>query len=286
MSEHHQGISLLKIAGKIFACILLNRLRNHLEEDLLSESQYDFRHYRGTADMIFVARQPQEKYQEMRIHLYSTFVDLTKAIGAVSREGLGRIMQKFGCPERVTQMVRRLHDGMTARVTANGVVSEAFSMTNGVKQGCILALTLLGLIFYALLLDVYRNELSGIRVAYRMDGRLLNQWRMHFQSRVSATSVHELLFTDNFAFNATSEGDMQRSMDLFVAACDNFGLIISTEKTVIKHKPPPDAVYVASQISMEGAQQQAVDDFTYIDSTLSCHTKIDDEMARRTSKAS
>nr|VZI47633.1 unnamed protein product [Spirometra erinaceieuropaei] len=96
--DNHRGISLLNIAGKIFARILLNRLNNHLEQGLLPESQCGFRRHRGTTDMIFAARQLQEQCQEMRIHLYSTFVDLTKAFDTVNREGMWKIMQKFGCP--------------------------------------------------------------------------------------------------------------------------------------------------------------------------------------------
>nr|VZI36615.1 unnamed protein product [Spirometra erinaceieuropaei] len=128
--DNHRGVSLLNIAGKIFDRILLTRLNNHLEQGLLPESQCGFRRHRGATDMIFAARQLQEKCQEMRTHLYSTFVDLTKAFDTVNREGLWKIMQKFGCPERFTQMVRQLHDRMIARVTENGAVSEAFAVTN------------------------------------------------------------------------------------------------------------------------------------------------------------
>ncbi|BHF64813.1 hypothetical protein SprV_0200782000 [Sparganum proliferum] len=85
----------------------------------------------------------------------------------------------------------------------------------------------------------------GIRVAYRKDGHLLNHGRMHFQSHISTTAVHELLFADHCALNATSEGDMQRNMDLFATLYDNFGLVVNTEKTVVMHQPPPDAAYVA-----------------------------------------
>nr|VZI23149.1 unnamed protein product [Spirometra erinaceieuropaei] len=159
--DNYRGISLLNIAGKIFARILLNRLNNHLEQGLLPESQCGFRRHRGTTDMIFAARQLQEKCQEMRTHLYSTSVDLTKAFDTVNREGLWKIMQKFGCPERFTQMVRQLHDGMMARVTDNGAVSEAFAVTNGVKQGCVLAPTLFSLMFSAMLMDAYRDERPG-----------------------------------------------------------------------------------------------------------------------------
>nr|VZI25668.1 unnamed protein product [Spirometra erinaceieuropaei] len=287
--DNHRGISLMNIVGKIFARILLNRLNNHLEQGLLPESQCGFRHHRGTTDMIFAARQLQEKCQEMRTHLYSTFVDLTKAFDTVNREGLWKIMQKFGCPERFTQMVRQLHDGMMARVTDNGAVSEAFAVTNGVKQGCVLAPTLFSLMFSAMLMDTYRDERPGIRIAYRTDGHLLNQRRMHFQSRVSTTTVLELLFADDCALNTTSEEEMQRSMDLFSAACENFGLVINTQKTVVTHQTPPNSATAPNappQISVNGNQLHVVENIPYLDSTLSRNTKIDVEVANRISKAS
>ena len=56
----NRGISLLAIAGKILARVLLNRLIVHMEQGLLSilKSQRGFRDGRGTVDVIFAARQP------------------------------------------------------------------------------------------------------------------------------------------------------------------------------------------------------------------------------------
>nr|VZH93443.1 unnamed protein product [Spirometra erinaceieuropaei] len=186
-------------------------------------------------------------------------------------------------------MVRQLHDGMMARVTDNGAVSEAFAVTNGVKQGCVLAPTLFSLMFSAILMDAYRDERPGIRIAYRTDGHLLNQRRMHFKSRVSTTTVHELLFADDCALNTTSEDEMQRSMDLFSAACENFGLVINTQKTMVMHQPPTNSATAPNappQISVNGTQLQVVENFPYLGSTLSRNTKIDDEVANGISKAS
>nr|VZI05413.1 unnamed protein product [Spirometra erinaceieuropaei] len=112
---------------------------------------------------------------------------------------------------------------------------------------------------------------------------------MHFQSRVSTTTVHELLFADDCALNTTSEEEMQRSMDLFYAACENFGLVINTQKTVVIHQPPPHPVTAPNappQISVNGTQLQVVENFPYLGSTLSCNTKIDDEVANRIWKLS
>ena len=50
--------------------------------------------------MIFAARQLQEKCQELHSDLFRTFVDLTKAVDTVSRDGLWKIIEKFGCPSK------------------------------------------------------------------------------------------------------------------------------------------------------------------------------------------
>ena len=114
---NHRGISLFSIAGKILAEILLNRLSAHLDESgLIPESQCGFGKDRGTVDIIFTARQLQEKCQEQTVDLYMTFVDLTKAFDTVSRDGLWKIMAKFGCLPRYIAMAWQFHDGMQARV--------------------------------------------------------------------------------------------------------------------------------------------------------------------------
>ena len=138
--------------------ILLNRLNAHLDQaGLIPESQCGFRKDRGTIDMIFTARQLQEKCQEQNVDLYMSFVDLTKAFDTVSRDGLWKIMAKFGCPPRYIAMVRQFHDGMQARVQNDGEYSEPFPVTNGVKQGCVMAPTLFSMMFSAMLTDAFQD---------------------------------------------------------------------------------------------------------------------------------
>nr|VZH96325.1 unnamed protein product [Spirometra erinaceieuropaei] len=138
------------------------------------------------------------------------------------------------------------------------------------------------------LMDAYHDERPGIRIASRTNGHLFNQRRMHFQSRVSTTTVHELLFADDCALNTTTEEDMQWSMDLFSVACEIFGLVINTEKMVVMHQPPPNRTpqHNAPQISVNGTQLPMVDNFPYLGSTFSRSAKIDDEVARRISRVS
>ena len=51
-------------------------------------------------------------------------------------------MTDHGCPENFILMVRQFHNGIQARVQDYGTFTESFSVSIGVKQGCVLALTL------------------------------------------------------------------------------------------------------------------------------------------------
>ena len=134
--------------------------------------------------MIFTARQLQEKCQEQNVDLYMTFVDLTKAFDTVSRDGLWKIMAKFGCPPRYIAMVRQFHDGMQARVQNDGEYSEPFPVTNGVKQGCVMAPKLFSMMFSAMLTDAFQDVDAGFPIRYRFDGKLLNLRRLQAKSKV------------------------------------------------------------------------------------------------------
>ena len=284
--DNHRGISLLSIAGKVLARVLLNRLIEHLEMGHLPESQCGFRKNRGTIDMVFAARQLQEKCQEQNTDLYSTYVDLTKAFDTVSREGLWKIMSKYGCPSKFVTIVRQFHDGMLARVQDGGEASAPFAVTNGVKQGCVLAPTLFSIMFSAMLSDAFRDKDMGINIRYRMDGSVFNLRRLQAKTKVSEDSINDLLFADDCALNATSEADMQHSADIFSAACTNFGLTISTKKTEVMHQPAPGKQYVEPNININGQRLNVVDRFTYLGSTLSRNVVIDDEINIRLAKAS
>ena len=285
--DNHRGISLLPIAGKILARVMLNRLQAHLEDGLLPETQCGFRKGRGTVDMIFAARQVQEKCREQHLDLYTTFVDLTKAFDTVSREGLWRIMAKFGCPARFINMVRQFHDGMQASVQEAGVNSEPFPVTNGVKQGCVLAPTLFSMMFTAMLSDAFREDACGMQFRYRTDCSIFNNTvKLKARTKVMVDIIRDLLFADDCALNAYSESEMQRSMDLFSAACRDFGLTISTKKTEVMFQPAPGQVYKAPKIVVEGEKLKPVHRFPYLGSTLSASVTVDDEVNRRIAQAS
>ena len=79
-------------------------------EQILAESQCGFRPSRGTVDMIFSARQLQEKCIEQQKPLFMTFFDLSKAFDSVDRSCLWEIPSRYGCPPNFINIIRLFHD--------------------------------------------------------------------------------------------------------------------------------------------------------------------------------
>ena len=73
--NNYRGISLLCIAGKLFARVALRRLQQ-LAERVYPESQCGFRSQRSTVDMILSLKQLQEKCREQQQLLFIAFIDL------------------------------------------------------------------------------------------------------------------------------------------------------------------------------------------------------------------
>ena len=86
------GISLLSVAGNMLAKIMLIHLLKHVGDLVQPESQCGFRCGRSPVDMIFVARQLQEKCSKQHQDLYMAFIDLTKAFDTVNQNLLWNIL--------------------------------------------------------------------------------------------------------------------------------------------------------------------------------------------------
>ena len=64
--------------------------------------------------------------------------------------------------------------------------------------------------------------------------------------------------------NATTDVNIQNSVDKFSVASDNFGLIISAKKTEVIDQPVPGKPYVEPNITLKGQQPKVVENFTYL----------------------
>ena len=109
-------------------------------------------------------------------------------------------------------MVRQFHNGMLARVENDGKFSDPFPVTNGVKQGCVLAPMLFSMKFSAMLTDAFQDGDDSIPIRYPYDGKLSNLRRLQAKSKVQTrcwTSSSLLMM----AKDAPTEEKMQKGVD-------------------------------------------------------------------------
>ena len=211
--------------------------------------------------MIFCLRQLHEKCIEQNRPLYMVFVDFSKVFDTVGKTGLWQLLKTYGCPDKFTTMIDALHTEMMANVCVGREVSKSFRVTNGVKQGCVLA------------------------IHSRQSADLFNI--AHFRAKTKTTRIlmRELLFADDSALVAHSVEEMQKMVDAFCNASKKFGLKINIKKTEVLYQPNSTRTR-EEDIMVDGNKLNSVLEFTYLGNTVSSDGCIDDEIQRRMAKAS
>ena len=136
-------------------------------------------------------------------------------------------------------MIRLFRDGMTGQVFSNGNVTDAFVISNGVKQGCELAPVLFNVFLTCMLSHTVQDLEKGVYICYRLDGSLFDLCRLTAKTKNLQTLLQEVLFTDDCALMAHTEQDLQRMLNCFSEASKLFGQTISLGKMVVLHQPPP-----------------------------------------------
>ena len=95
---------LLSVPGKVFAWIILNRVRHHLLEHQRPE-QSGFTPKRPTIDRILSLQVLTERRREFRQGLLAAYVDLCKAFASVNRDSLWRILGLRGVPPKLIDLM-------------------------------------------------------------------------------------------------------------------------------------------------------------------------------------
>ncbi|XP_036356658.1 uncharacterized protein LOC118762220 [Octopus sinensis] len=119
--------------------------------------------------MIFSFQQVREKVHEENQELFMTFIDLTKAFNTVNWQALWKVLEKLGVPDKMLNVIISFHERMKAAVMSGGGSSASFNITNGTKQGCVLASVLFAL-FSVMLSYAFDNIQSGVKFQFRTSG--------------------------------------------------------------------------------------------------------------------
>jgi hypothetical protein len=215
---NYRPISLLAVAYKVFASILLRRLKAGGAEARVRSTQFGFRSKTGTADALFVARRLLDRaWAEMDGSLLMLLLDWAKAFDRIDPAAMVVALTRFGLPEGVVHMVTNIYTGRRFTVADAGVESAAHQQSAGISQGCPLSPFLFIIVMSVLLNDV------DIAAAQRYG----------WSNKEANERIRDILYADDTLLVERDSVVLQTITDLLVNAGREYGLELHWGKTVL-----------------------------------------------------
>ena len=99
--------------------------------------------------------------------------------------------------------------------------SLSFSVSNTVKQGCVLAPVLFNLFFTCILRQAVGNMDKGVYVRFHYDGSIFDLRRLTAETKTLHSPIQEALFADDYALMAHKPGNLQAMLNSFSDASNS-----------------------------------------------------------------
>ena len=211
---NYRGITLLSVVGKVFCKIINNRLVDHLDKGgLLHEGQAGFRVKRGCVDNVYTLNELVQGRLREGKRTYAFFLDVKKAYDTVWRDGLWLKLWEMGVKGKMWRVVKTMYESSRSAVLLDGEQSAAFSVDQGVAQGCSLSPILFSVFINDLLKEVDQAGL-GLELS-------------------NGTKIGGMLFADDFVGVCDSPQDLQKLIDVVYAYCGKWRLKANVSKSAV-----------------------------------------------------
>ena len=255
-----RGITLLVMASKVFTRVILMRIKTQIDRRLRQE-QAGFRSGKSCTDQTAALRIILEQSREWNSPLYLLFIDFQKAFDSLDREAIWSLLQHYGIPQKLINMIKALYNDFQCCVIHRGKLSPAFRVDTGVKQGCLLSP-----IIFTLAIDWVMSQATK--------GRNGLQWTLD-------TQLHDLDFADDIVLMTQAFAHLQEKANDVNNEASKLGLKINAEKTKslrVKHK-------LATSVRIEGKEVEDVSEFKYLGSLVTQSGGAEEDVESRIKKA-
>ena len=261
LCENYRGISLLNVATKIFAVVLLNRFA--LERNTRTRpNQGGFRPGRGCVDQIFTLRRILEHRFKFQQSTAACFIDFRAAFDSLDRESLWNLMLADGAPPKIVRLIKSYYAFTKARVRIYGTESDAFQLTSGVRQGCPLSPVLFNYAIDWIMIHALQDY-RGVQID-------TNHW------------ISDLDYADDIVVLGNNFAALTNVVERINLYARQLGLEINTAKTKAFSTCPED---VGLPLRLLDSEIEHVDGFVYLGSFILPNGQAKDEIKRRVDNA-
>ena len=257
--SNYRPITLLSVPSKVFTSVLLKRIRFHLFS-VRRPQQAGFTPSRSTTDCILALRVMAQRRREYWKALFAAYVDLKGAFDSLDRSALWLLLQGIGIPNKYINILRDLYTDTTCRIRADGSLSDSFTTTSGVRQGCVAA-----------------PNLFNVAVDYWMNNALA---RSPDTGVICHSRITDLCYADDVVMFAELIDTISDALVVLQEEATPLGLTINWAKTKVQSLsdflPPSQSFRTAANNQVE-----VVDDFIYLGTKITSDCSSDSEIIRR-----
>ena len=161
------------------------------------------------------------------------------------RQGVTRstwaTMRLYNINTNLISTIQSLHDKATSAVCFNGSTGDWFRTTVGVRQGCLLSLTLFNIFLERIMADALEDHKSTVRIGGR--------------------TISNLRFADGIDGLAGSELELANLVERLDETSTTYGMQISAEKTKLMTN---NTKGTSSNIRVNGEKLETVKSFKYL----------------------
>lgn len=246
LPKNYRGIMLLENAYKIIAIILHRRLLP-IEESLDHESQSGFRPGRGCMDAVFTVKTAIKKRREHGLETWILFLDLVKAFDRVPRIALWKVLEKYGVPLKLINLLIVLHADFTVKFVIGDVVRTINSIV-GVKQGDILG-PLLFTFYITAMIETWKLSCGIPFCIFRSKSDFVMTGR-RTTTKGEDFELPDSEYADDTALLFESRDHIQQGATSIIVHFDRFGMEIHTGAINPKSDSKTEILFCAKPIFM------------------------------------
>jgi hypothetical protein len=254
---NYRPITLLSVPGKVFAHVLLARIKPLLLTNRRPQ-QSGFTTGRSAADAVLALRLLAEIHREFGRPLDVIYIDLKAAFDSVDRAALWKSLEGIGAPAVIMDLIRDLHTHTTSRVRVGDEFSPVISTTSGVRQGCVLAP------------DLFCRAIDWLMSRVKPGGNL--------GIRVGQNTFDDLDYADDGALLPSDRTLMTALLQRFDEEAGHLGLHVSWAKTKIQNVGHGGA---CPAVSVGANAVDSVNEFIYLGSKVTTDGHSAPEVMRR-----
>ena len=268
--ETYRGLQIGSTMCKIMIVMIINRLKQWYEKQLLDQQQ-GFRTARGTTDGIFVAKRVQQITNKMKKPVYALFVDLSAAFDHVERSWLFKsINNRF--PQNADKTLIQLIESLYAFTTTalSETPDDIFRITAGVRQGgpesCMLYNLYMDFVMRVFIEECKKKDIKFLKLKYDIPTSASSTGR----NAVGNFTVDWSGYADDLQLMFIDQENLQCGLILLDETFKRYRLSIniSKTKTLIMNHQYLNQEYPATISSLNGTDVENVISYRYLGSEI------------------